>query len=408
MGCSRIKAQKLYCYKAFYKLFLKENVFLMTLPTPKKRPKLLVVFGTRPEAIKMAPLVLALKALPQHFQTQVCVTAQHRQMLDQVLRLFEITPDLDLNVMKPNQDLFELTTAVLQGIKQVLRTEQPDLVLVHGDTTTTFATSLACYYERTPLAHVEAGLRTFNKDFPFPEEINRVLTDATATWCFAPTTLGKENLLRLGVPEKRIVITGNTVIDALHYTLAKLKEKQGLAPIVTVAKGNRLLLATVHRRENFGEPLQDILNAFLTVLERFPDTELALPVHPNPNVKPLVEATLGKHPRVHLLEPLDYEPFCQLMSQAYLVLTDSGGLQEEAPALGLPVLVLRDETERPEATYAGTVKLVGPHYQAIVDETSLLLSDASVYTAMSQAHNPFGDGTASQIIVNTLLNAYSR
>lgn len=348
----------------------------------------------------MAPLVKALQARPDAFTTKVCVTAQHRQMLDQVLALFEITPDVDLNLMKPNQDLFDVTTAVLLGMRDVLRAEKPDLVLVHGDTTTTFATSLACYYERVKLGHVEAGLRTFNKDFPFPEEINRVLTDSVAYWCFTPTTLGKENLQRLGVPDERIVVTGNTVIDALHYTLRKA---EGKGPFLQLRPGNRLVLATVHRRENFGEPLQGILRAFLSLLEGFPDIELALPVHPNPNVKPYVEAALKDHPRVHLLEPLEYEPFCRLMAQAHLILTDSGGIQEEAPALGIPVLVLRDETERPEATYAGTVKLVGPHERKIIETAGELLSKPEAYQAMSMAHNPFGDGTACQQIVHTLI-----
>jgi len=365
-----------------------------------KKLKVLSVFGTRPEAIKMAPVVKGLEAQNRWIESKVCVTAQHRQMLDQVLQLFDITPDFDLDLMKPNQDLFHITTAVLNGMKPILEAEKPDIVLVHGDTTTSFATSLACYYLQIPVGHVEAGLRTYNSQFPFPEELNRVVTDAIGTLFFAPTEQSKQNLLALrGGNPKGIFVTGNTVIDALFQTLnAPVK----VPSPVTLKAGNRLVLATVHRRENFGEPLQAILKAMLHLLEQFPDVELALPVHPNPNVKPLVEATLGQHERIHLLAPQEYEPFCRLMQQACLILTDSGGVQEEAPSLGIPVLVLRDETERPEAVEAGTVKLVGPHYEQIVAEASKLLGDAACYQAMQRATNPYGDGQAVRRIVDAL------
>ena len=370
-----------------------------------RKLKVLSVFGTRPEAIKMAPVVKGLEAQNRWIESKVCVTAQHRQMLDQVLQLFDITPDFDLDLMKPNQDLFHITTAVLNGMKPILEAEKPDIVLVHGDTTTSFATSLACYYLQIPVGHVEAGLRTYNSQFPFPEELNRVVTDAIGTLFFAPTEQSKQNLLALrGGNPKGIFVTGNTVIDALFQTLnAPVK----VASPVTLKEGNRLVLATVHRRENFGEPLQAILKAMLHLLEQFPDVELALPVHPNPNVKPLVEATLGQHERIHLLPPQEYEPFCRLMQQACLILTDSGGVQEEAPSLGIPVLVLRDETERPEAVEAGTVKLVGPHYDNIVAEASKLLGDATYYQAMQRATNPYGDGQAVRRIVEALKEFYS-
>jgi UDP-N-acetylglucosamine 2-epimerase (non-hydrolysing) len=362
--------------------------------------KVLSIFGTRPEAIKMAPLVKALQAQPQQFEATLCVTAQHRGMLDQVLALFELQPDVDLDVMKPNQDLFYLTTTLLQQLQGVLAQVQPHVVLVHGDTTTTFVASLAAYYSRIPIAHVEAGLRTFNTQFPFPEEMNRVLTDAVATLMFAPTQQAYDNLLQLrGNNPQGLFITGNTVIDALHHTLAKTAH---LPPFLPLEPHQRLALVTVHRRENFGEPLQGILRALQRLLAAHEDLVMALPVHPNPNVKPLVEAALGGHPRVRLLEPLDYEPFCRLMKQAHLVLTDSGGVQEEAPSLGVPVLVLRDETERPEAVAAGTVALVGPHEERIVAMASRLLNEPAAYAAMQQAVNPYGDGHAIERIVEHL------
>jgi len=356
------------------------------------------VFGTRPEAIKMAPLVKALEHC-DWVESIVCVTAQHREMLDQVLNLFDITPTVDLNIMRPNQDLFQITTNVLLAMKDVLAEYAPDIVLVHGDTTTTFATSLACYYARIPVGHVEAGLRTFNKDFPFPEEINRVLTDAVADLHFAPTSQSKKNLLSLGAKESSIYITGNTVIDALFQTLESAKVK-GLKSPIELKEGQRLVMATVHRRENFGAPLDEILSAILDIVEAHEDVVVALPVHPNPNVKPKVEAALGGHPRIRLLPPLEYEPFCLLMETASLILTDSGGVQEEAPSLGIPILVLRDETERPEAVDAGTVILIGPHREALVNAATKALSQRN--QNVHPPTNPYGDGKAVSRILYAL------
>jgi UDP-N-acetylglucosamine 2-epimerase len=358
------------------------------------KKKLLSVFGTRPEAIKMAPLVNAL-AHEAAFDSRVCVTAQHREMLDQVLALFEITPDHDLNLMRPNQTLTDITVNVLQGLQTVLDAETPDMVLVHGDTTTTFATSLACYYRNIPVAHVEAGLRTYDCWNPFPEELNRIVTDSVSKLHFAPTETARENLLRLGVKDDSIAVTGNSVIDALHYTLAHTSAGEALP---FLAGNAPLILATLHRRENFGERLKTICRALVALLERFPAYELVIPVHPNPNVKATVHGILGEtspvHNRVHLITPQDYAPFCHLMQRAHLIMTDSGGVQEEAPALGKPVLVFRDETERPEAVVMGTVKLVGAYADKILTEASALLGDPLAYQAMAQAVNPYGDGQA--------------
>lgn len=363
------------------------------------RLKVMTVFGTRPEAIKMAPVVHALNAHPDSFDSIVCVTAQHRQMLDQVLRLFEIQPQIDLNIMKPNQDLTQITTDVLNGMKGVLQEHKPDIVLVHGDTTTTMAASLACFYARIPVGHVEAGLRTFDKYYPYPEEINRVVTDSITTLHFAPTERSRQNLLKSGVPEKGIVLTGNTVIDALLYTLQKTRESQ--LP-VTLDPEKRLILVTAHRRENFGEPMENICRALKDLVDSHPDVEMVIPVHPNPNVRDTVYRRLGEEQRVQLIDPLEYEPFCRLMERSTLILTDSGGVQEEAPSLSKPVLVLRDETERPEAVEMGTVKLVGPHYDKIMGEANRLLEDPTAYNAMAQAANPYGDGKASQRIIDAL------
>ncbi|HEY9688331.1 MAG TPA: UDP-N-acetylglucosamine 2-epimerase (non-hydrolyzing) [Coleofasciculaceae cyanobacterium] len=364
------------------------------------RLKVLTVFGTRPEAIKMAPVVNALAKYPDEFDSKVCVTAQHRQMLDQVLDLFRIKPDYDLNLMRPNQTLFEITTDVLMGMKTVLEKEQPDVVLVHGDTTTTMATSLAAFYMKIPVGHVEAGLRTWDKYYPFPEEINRVVTDGIAELYFAPTEGSKENLLRTGAKPEQIILTGNTVIDALFYTLHK-PDRNGHLPI-TLDDAKRLILVTVHRRENFGEPMLEICRALKELVEKNPDVEMVIPVHMNPNVRETVYGILGGLPRVHLIDPLDYEPFCRLMERANIILTDSGGIQEEAPSLSKPVLVLRDETERPEAVHMGTVKLIGPHYDKIMAETNLLLNNPDAYQAMAKAANPYGDGHASERIVQAL------
>lgn len=376
--------------------------------------KVMVVFGTRPEAIKMAPLVKALQAAPG-LQTVVCVTAQHRQMLDQVLRLFEITPEHDLDVMKPGQDLYDITSNILLGLRPVLAAERPDWVLVHGDTTTTLATTLAAYYARIPVAHIEAGLRTGDKYAPFPEEINRKITGAVADLHFAPTAASQSNLLAEGVPASAIHVTGNTVIDALLAVVDKLKTSADLQSELAerfrfLDANKRLILVTGHRRENFGEGFQNICHALADVAERHPDVEILYPVHLNPNVRQPVNDILAARglSNVHLIEPVDYLPFVYLMNRSHLIITDSGGVQEEAPSLGKPVLVMRETTERPEAVAAGTVKLVGTSRDEIVRQCERLLSDADAYLAMSRAHNPYGDGQAAARIVHTLQNMQGR
>ncbi|MEB3206480.1 MAG: UDP-N-acetylglucosamine 2-epimerase (non-hydrolyzing) [Vampirovibrionales bacterium] len=368
------------------------------------RLKVLSVFGTRPEAIKMAPVVHELAKHPEVFQNLVCVTAQHRQMLDQVLHRFHITPDFDLDVMQPGQDLFDITTGVMLKLRPILQALNPDIVLVHGDTTTSMAATLACFYLKIPVGHVEAGLRTFNPYYPFPEEINRVITDQIAALCFAPTPLSRDNLLKSGVPDSKIHITGNTIVDALHWILNQPAQED--AP-VDLLPNQRLLMATVHRRENFGQPLQSICTALKTLIERHQDCVLALPVHPNPNVKGTVESILGNHPRIHLLEPLDYEPFSRLMAKSTLILTDSGGIQEEAPALGKPVLVFRNETERPEGVMTGVVTLVGTDPENIMHEAERLLMDSTAYAAMAHAVNPYGDGHAAARIVDAISQKFA-
>jgi len=367
--------------------------------------KVMTVFGTRPEAIKMAPVVKALEAQPEVFESIVCVTAQHRQMLDQVLALFEIVPQVDLDLMRPNQDLSDLTSRVLLGMRDVLKTYQPDVVLVHGDTTTTMGTSLAAFYAKIPIGHVEAGLRTFDKYYPFPEEINRVVTDSVATLYFAPTQRSCDNLRAMGANEANISLTGNTVIDALLFTLDKTGDT---ACPVTLDPDKRMVLVTVHRRENFGEPLLEICDALKTLVLEYPDIELVLPVHLNPNVRSVVEAKLSGLDRIHLIEPQDYAPFCQLLNRATLILTDSGGVQEEAPSLSKPVLVLRDETERPEAVDMGTVKLVGPHKDRILAEARRLLDDPAYYAQMAQAANPYGDGKGAQRTIEAIQQYFAR
>lgn len=362
--------------------------------------KILTVFGTRPEAIKMAPLVRAL-AQDSRFDAKVCVTAQHRDMLDQVLKLFQIQPDVDLNVMTPGQDLFQVTTNVMNGMKTVLDDLKPDVVLVHGDTTTTMATSLACFYQQIAIGHVEAGLRTHNMHYPFPEEMNRVVTDAVSRYFFCPTEQSLAHVKQQHPQTDltgRALVTGNTVIDALLYTL---KQSSPDLPI-NLDTTERMILATVHRRENFGQPLLEICKGFLELVNRFDDVTLVLPVHPNPNVSRVIYEQLGSHKRVQLIEPTDYDVFCHLMNRADLILTDSGGVQEEAPSLGKPVLVLRDETERPEAVEMGTVKLVGPHANAIVSQASELLSNPDAYNAMANQVNPYGDGQATKRILDAL------
>ena len=372
--------------------------------------KILIIFGTRPEAIKMAPVVKGFQMASPDIHTVVCVTAQHRQMLDQVLNLFNITPEYDLNVMQPGQDLFDITCNILLGLKQVLASEKPDLILVHGDTTTTLAASLAAYYSGVQVGHVEAGLRTGHKRAPFPEEMNRKLTGVIADLHFAPTQVARSNLLREGVDPETIFVTGNTVIDALLETTQRLKDTQELnasfdQQFQFLDQSKKLILVTGHRRENFGHGFENICNALADIADNTPDVEILYPVHLNPNVRQPVADILAARQlaNVHLIDPVDYLPFVYLMNRAYLIITDSGGVQEEAPSLGKPVLVMRNTTERPEAVAAGTVKLVGTSREAIVKETLNLLHNPAEYLQMSQAHNPYGDGQATGRIVQTVL-----
>ena len=370
--------------------------------------KTLCVFGTRPEAIKIAPLALALAA-DERFDAQVCVTGQHREMLDQVLDLFGLKPDYDLNIMKPGQDLSDVTTAILQGMKAVFSEFRPDIVLVHGDTATTFATTLAAYYHQIPVAHVEAGLRTGNLYSPWPEEANRKLTGALAALHFAPTNTSRQNLLNEGVDSAAIHVTGNTVIDALLEVVAKLDTTESLQrqfkeQFAFLPDDKRIILVTGHRRESFGDGFERICQALVDTAKAFPDVEIVYPVHLNPNVREPVNRLLAGVDNIHLIEPLDYLPFVYLMNRAYLILTDSGGIQEEAPSLGKPVLVMRDTTERPEAVEAGTVKLVGTEVDAISSNIHSLLTDTHAYQRMSFAHNPYGDGKACARIIETLIN----
>lgn len=373
------------------------------------KQKVLLVFGTRPEAIKMAPLVQALKA-DEYFDARVCVTAQHRQMLDQVLDLFEIKPEFDLNLMKPNQDLTDIASGVLQGLKSVFAQWKPDVVLVHGDTSTTLAASLAAFYQRIAVGHVEAGLRTGNLYSPWPEEANRKLTSVLARWHFSPTTVSKENLLRENVTESDIYVTGNTVIDALLQVRQKIQENQTLQQsfekqFAFLGVSKRLILVTGHRRENFGGGFERICEALARLAKAFPDVNVVYPVHLNPNVQEPVNRLLAGIANVHLIEPLDYLPFVYLMDRSAIILTDSGGIQEEAPSLGKPVLVLRDTTERPEAVAAGTVRLTGTDVDRIVSEASLLLNDTAAYETMAFSHNPYGDGLACARIIDVLKKA---
>lgn len=368
--------------------------------------KVMTVFGTRPEAIKMAPVVLELQKHADRIQTIVAVTAQHRQMLDQVLDLFQITPDYDLDIMSQGQTLYDITTKSLMGLKDVLAKEKPDLVLVHGDTTTTFAGALASYYQQVPVGHVEAGLRTGDIYSPFPEEMNRKLTGAIAAIHFAPTATAKANLLKENVNPSHIYVTGNTVIDALMTTVAGDYDFGDDLKDVDF-QNHRVILLTTHRRENLGEPMRHIYKALRRIIEEIPDTEIVFPVHRNPLVRKVVEAELSGVDRIHLIDPMEYEPFANLMSLSSLVLTDSGGIQEEAPSLGKPVLVLRNTTERPEAVEAGTVRLIGTDKDVVYAETKRLLTDQAAYDAMSNAVNPYGDGKASQRIVQAILHAFA-
>ena len=372
--------------------------------------KILLVFGTRPEAIKMAPLVKAFQKDTEHFETRVCVTAQHRQMFDQVLEVFGITPEYDLNIMAPNQDLYDITAKVLMGLREVLKDFRPDTVLVHGDTTTSMAASLAAFYMQIPVGHVEAGLRTYNMLSPWPEEMNRQVTDRICTYYFAPTEQSKKNLLQENIDEKKIFITGNTVIDALLMAVDIISSTSGMEEKIAkefqekgYTVGNReYILVTGHRRENFGEGFLHICKAIKELAALHPDMDIVYPVHLNPNVQKPVYELLSGVDNVYLISPLDYLPFIYAMQHSTLLLTDSGGVQEEAPSLGKPVLVMRDTTERPEAVEAGTVKLVGTDAEAIVSNVTALLQDKEMYKRMSETHNPYGDGQACERIMAAL------
>ena len=379
--------------------------------------KIMLVFGTRPEAIKMAPLVKEFQKYPEKFKTIVCVTGQHREMLDQVLRIFEITPDYDLNIMKQGQDLYDVTARVLLGMRDVLKEAQPDVVLVHGDTTTSTAAALAAFYQQIPVGHVEAGLRTHNIYSPWPEEMNRQITGRIATYHFAPTPLSKQNLLSEGIDEKHIIVTGNTVIDALYMVVDKIKKDQTLDSDLEnllhqagydtnrLANGRKMVLITGHRRENFGEGFIKMCTAIKDLTRKYPDVDFVYPMHLNPNVRKPIHEVFGEDlsnlGNMFFIEPLEYLSFVYLMEKSTIVLTDSGGIQEEAPGLGKPVLVMRDTTERPEALEAGTVKLVGTDYAKIISEVSALLDNQAYYEKMSKAVNPYGDGKACGRIIDT-------
>ena len=377
--------------------------------------KIMLVFGTRPEASKMAPLVKEFQKYPEEFRTVVCVSGQHREMLDQVLHIFDILPDYDLNIMKQGQDLYDVTTQVLLGMRNVLQAESPDIVLVHGDTTTSMAAALAAFYQQIPVGHVEAGLRTYNVYSPWPEEMNRQITGRIASWNFAPTLLSKENLLAEQVKPERIYVTGNTVIDALYWVVDKIKGDMDLNVRLKnelvcagydterLGKDKKMVLITGHRRENFGEGFIHICKAIKTLAGKYPDVDFIYPMHLNPNVRRPIHEVFGEERPANMffIEPLEYLSFVYLMEKAFMVLTDSGGIQEEAPGLGKPVLVMRDTTERPEAVTAGTVELVGTDYDKIVGKVSSLLEDSTYYEQMSRAVNPYGDGMACQRIIET-------
>lgn len=372
--------------------------------------KVLAIFGTRPEAIKMAPVVLELQRHPEQFEVQTCVTAQHRQMLDQALLHFNLQPDFDLDIMQAGQDLFDVTSRCLLGLRAVLRQAKPDICLVHGDTTTSFAAALAAFYEQIPVGHVEAGLRTHERYSPFPEELNRSLTGRLASLHFAPTASSRDNLLREGIPAADIFVTGNTVIDALLWTVARFQNQpevrerlhqQVVQNGYTVGK-RPFVLITGHRRENFGEGFKNVCQALLQIARERPDVDLVYPLHLNPNVKLVVEEMTAGQANIHLIPPLEYESFAYLMLQSTLILTDSGGIQEEGPSLGKPVLVMRDVTERPEAVVAGSVRLVGTSAEKIVANVLELLNEPQAYQAMSQAKNPYGDGSSARQIAEIL------
>lgn len=362
----------------------------------------MTVFGTRPEGIKMAPIIKEIEKRPQ-IESVICITAQHREMLDQVLDLFEIQPDYDLNIFQPGQSLTEITTRAIKGLEEVIIKEKPDVLLVQGDTTTVFAGALAAFYQKVKIGHVEAGLRSGNLYSPYPEEANRKLTGVLTNFHFAPTDINRQNLLREGYPEENIFITGNTVIDALKYTVQEdyLFENPALNGLDY--KNKRIILLTSHRRENIGKPMENIFTAVNDIVKKYEDVEVVFPMHLNPKVREIAKAIMGGNSRIHLIEPLEYEPFTNLMSKCHLVVTDSGGLQEEAPTLGKPVLVVREETERPEGVEAGTAKLVGTSYGVIYENLNLLLDNDQEYDKMAKAVNPYGDGRASERIVDVLL-----
>lgn len=380
--------------------------------------KVMLVFGTRPEAIKMCPLVKEFQKHSNEFETIVCVTGQHREMLDQVLNIFDVTPDYDLNIMKQGQDLYDVTARVLVGMRDILKEVQPDVVLVHGDTTTSTASALAAFYQQIPVGHVEAGLRTHNIYSPWPEEINRQITGRIATYNFAPTPLSKSNLLREAINEDSITVTGNTVIDALYWVVDKIKTDAELQKnldavldnagydVARLSDGKKLVLITGHRRENFGDGFINMCTAIKDLTKKYPEVDFVYPMHLNPNVRKPIHEVFGEDlshlGNMFFIEPLEYLSFVHLMSKSTIVLTDSGGIQEEAPGLGKPVLVMRDTTERPEALEAGTVKLVGTNYDKIVTEVSRLIDDSEYYDTMSKAVNPYGDGLACERIVKTL------
>lgn len=365
------------------------------------KKKIAIVFGTRPEAIKMAPVIIELNKHKDIFDTTVIVSAQHREMLDQVLNVFNIKPDYDLNIMKKNQTLSDITSDVLRGIEEVFLQENPDMVLVHGDTSTSFSAALAAYYQQIPIGHVEAGLRTNDKYFPFPEEANRQLIDTLTDIYFVPTEVTKNNLLNEGKPESKIVITGNTVIDAIHYTKESTTDHEVLNLMDSYPKQKWVLL-TMHRRENYGDPMKNVFQAIRDLVSTHEDVSILMPVHLSPTVQKLAKKVLGEHERIHLVKPLEVDVFHQVINKSYLVLTDSGGLQEEAPALDKPVLVLRDKTERPEGLAAGTLKVVGTEKKRVTNALSELLTNNDMYHEMATAVNPYGDGFASGRIINEM------
>ena len=369
-----------------------------------KKIKVMTVFGTRPEGIKMAPIIKEMEKRKE-IQNITCITAQHRDMLDQVLNIFQINPDYDLNIFQPGQSLTKITTRALEGLEQVIIEENPDVLLVQGDTTTVFAGALAAFYQKVKVGNVEAGLRSGNILSPYPEEANRMLTGILTEYHFAPTERNRENLIRENYPEEKIFITGNTVIDALKYVIKKDYTFNKSLLNNLDYKNKRIILLTSHRRENIGEPMENIFTAIKDIVDKYDDIEVVFPVHLNPKVREIANEILGNNPKIHLIDPLDYEPFTNLMSRVYLVVTDSGGLQEEAPTLGKPVLVVRKETERPEGIEAGTAKLVGTKYNDIYENLDLLLKDEKEYEKMAKAVNPYGDGNAAKKIVDIIINS---